>query len=223
MRAARAMILAAVAAALLPPLAAAAAPAYDWSGLYVGALGGYALGTSVHSDAVIDANVTDAFPLKGGMYGGEVGINWQVASDWVAGVSADYVGADVNGQTDAGSSGAFGCGVLHECQTSIRSIGTIRARVGYVSGATLYFATAGYAYGSVSAQIPNPLYAGTSQQNGWTVGVGVEHAFGGHWTGRLDLLHVDLGRFVYYEPGDAQAAASATLVRAGFSYKFGAP
>lgn len=201
--------------------AASAAPAYNWSGVYIGTTSGYASGTSVHSDAVIEANKTDPFAITGAIFGAEAGFNWQASSNWVFGVSADYVAGEIGGHSDADSSGDFGCGVVHACYTTIHSLGTVRARFGYAFDRSLIYATGGYAFGSVTAEIRNPLYSGKQIEGGWVAGAGLEHAFTPNWTGRLEVLHVDLGTFAYYPLIDAEATTNATLLRIGLSYKFG--
>ena len=52
-------------------------PVIDWSGFYVGAMGGYA-----------NENTSDPFGLKGGFGGATVGYNWQFDAI-VAGIEAD--------------------------------------------------------------------------------------------------------------------------------------
>ena len=73
-----------------PP--AAVVPAYNWSGFYIGAMGGYGWDTDTGS---------------GGFGGGTVGYNWQFpGSQFVFGVEVDAAGAsikDSSQQTSAGS------------------------------------------------------------------------------------------------------------------------
>src|SRR5215213_4708202 len=61
--------------------AAVMSPAYNWSGFYVGAMGGFGSGTNVGS---------------GGFGGGTVGYNWQLpGSQFVFGVEVDAAGASI--------------------------------------------------------------------------------------------------------------------------------
>ena len=62
-----------------PP--AVVSPAYNWSGFYVGAIGGYGWGTDSGN---------------GGFGGGTVGYNWQLpGSQFVFGVEVDAAGASI--------------------------------------------------------------------------------------------------------------------------------
>src|SRR5579862_8371316 len=64
------------------------APVYDWTGFYLGAVFGYATGTSQH---IIPASLgppfggvtaSDPFKVSGATFGGTIGYNYQV-SRWV--------------------------------------------------------------------------------------------------------------------------------------------
>src|SRR5258708_22863379 len=63
--------------------APAIAPIYNWTGFYIGAMGGY--GSEDTSD----------FALKGGFGGGTVGYNWQTGM-YLFGIQADSAGADIS-------------------------------------------------------------------------------------------------------------------------------
>ena len=61
---------------------------------------------------------------------------------------------------------------------------------------------------------------------GWTVGGGLEYAFLGNWTAKIEYLYVDLGKF------DCGVACGATpdnvtfkenVIRAGLNYRFSGP
>ena len=64
----------------------------------------------------------------------------------------------------------------------------------------------------------------SSSQLGWTVGAGLEYAFLGNWTAKLEYLYVDLGSF---DAGAAPVVNNVSfkenIVRAGLNYKFSGP
>src|SRR6516225_2062118 len=64
-----------------PPIVS---PATNWSGFYIGAIGGYA-----------SESGSDSSGIKGGFGGGTVGYNWQFGTI-VAGIEADGAFADVS-------------------------------------------------------------------------------------------------------------------------------
>ena len=71
-----------------PP--AVVAPAVNWSGFYVGAMGGYGWTQTVSIDS---QNFSDE--LNGGFGGGTIGYNWQMGSPWVFGIEVDAAGASI--------------------------------------------------------------------------------------------------------------------------------
>src|ERR1700722_16880920 len=84
----------AASAADLPPQPyrpVVASPAFDWTGFYTGAMGGYGWSNNAHIGGL---NVTNA-NLKGGFVGGTLGANWQMGM-LVLGVEADAAWSDIN-------------------------------------------------------------------------------------------------------------------------------
>ena len=71
----------------------------------------------------------------------------------------------------------------------------MRGRIGLVTGPTLSYLTAGYAYGNVNTTVVTGgvPFAFSGGRSGWTWGSGVEAALGGNWTGKIEYLYVDLG------------------------------
>ena len=117
-------------AADLPARAYTKAPAAaiainNWTGFYLGAMGGYAQENA------------DAFALSGGFAGGTAGYNWQTGNV-VLGLEADAAWADV--------SAGFGIPGLASVDYTIRSMGTVRGRVGYAFDSVLIYGTGGYAW-----------------------------------------------------------------------------
>jgi outer membrane immunogenic protein len=122
--------------------------------------------------------------------------------------------------------------------------GTVRGRLGVTPwDRTLLYATGGFAYGKVGNDaaigFPFPLggfdgfFSGSqsSTRTGWTVGGGLEHAWRGPWSVKLEYLYVDLGSDTvrlldpFFPLGvlDYSFEHRHHLVRAGLNYRFGAP
>jgi outer membrane immunogenic protein len=205
---------------------------YNWTGGYIGVQGGYGWGHSDQTDPglpppqrIIQNPVGDGhFSASGGLIGGTGGYNWQSAR-FVYGLEGDYSWADVQGQSNL-------CGpafALHSCGTKLRSLGTLRGRVGYAAGDTgnwLLYATGGLAVGDVYAWDNLLPASGSATRAGWTVGAGVETAFAPNWTVKLEYLYVDLGKATLFNiiPTVPETVSfTANIVRAGVNYKFGGP
>jgi outer membrane immunogenic protein len=186
-----------------------AAPAYDWSGFYVGANGGGGWGHSWW-----DANTTGIRP-SGGQAGGTAGYNWQTGKV-VFGIESDIDWSGING-----TSTSAGCPV--GCSTSDSWLSTVRGRVGYSFDRVMPYVTGGLAVGDIRAAAPG--FAGGDVTNpGWTVGAGVEFALPGNWTAKAEYLRVDLGHFdctgCSALPPD-NVSLQENVFRAGVNYHFG--
>jgi outer membrane immunogenic protein len=179
--------------------------------------------------------------IVGGIHGG---YNWQFAPQWVAGIEADISWSGIRANSSARLVPTGGCPV--NCDVFMRNdaefLGTVRARLGHAWDRWLVYATGGYAYGRmkydgdtvVGTVIITHYATGTvsTTKSGWTIGGGIEHALAGNWSNWTVK-----GEYLYYNFGDFSAVGSGPapfgqrytwddafhVVRAGLSYKFGAP
>ena len=186
---------------------------YNWTGFYVGVNGGYGWGTSDWDSPVVSVKP------KGWLAGGTLGFNYQMGS-FVWGLEGDYDWADLK---DSTACGAF------TCETKTSWLATARGRVGYAFDRWLPYFTGGAAFGKVKASNTNPAATGASDTlTGWTVGGGLEYAFLGNWSAKIEYLYVDLGNFncgVSCSAGviNNNVSFKENVVRAGFNYKFSGP
>jgi len=73
-------------------------PGYNWTGFYVGLNGGYSWGKANTILFPNTALVTAASQnVNGGLFGGQIGYNWQVDRKWVLGLEADGQWTDEKG------------------------------------------------------------------------------------------------------------------------------
>jgi outer membrane immunogenic protein len=189
------------------------APAFTWTGFYVGINGGYGWGTSRWTDPATGITTGD-FDVKGWLGGGTLGYNFQFGSI-VAGVEGDFDYAAILGRTTA-SCAAPGC------ETRNTWLATARARLGYAFGSLLPFVTGGAAFGGIRMTPPG----GPSEDKtvfGWTLGAGLEYAFLGNWSAKVEYLYADLGKTTC----SAGTCGTSTdvryrpnLVRAGVNMRF---
>jgi outer membrane immunogenic protein len=191
----------------------ALAPAYNWSGFYLGVNGGGGWG---HSNW--DTSAT-RIGTSGGLVGGTAGYNYQFNNNVVLGVEGDIDWAHINGTNTS-------AGCVAGCTTGDTWLSTVRGRLGYAFGGIMPYVTGGLAVGDIKASTPG--FPGASATNtGWTAGGGVEFALPGtsNWTAKAEYLHVDLGRFncgvnCNGTPTD-NVSAHNDIVRAGVNYRFG--
>lgn len=165
--------------ARMPVKAVPFVQAYNWTGFYAGVNLGYGWGRA--SD-----DLGLASSMNGVIGGAQIGYNWQLSNNFVFGLETDFQGS---GQRQTTTVGAF------SASDRVRYFGTVRARAGYAWDRTLLYITGGYAYTNVGVDLSGPLGTATSNttKSGGTVGAGIEYAFAGPWSAKLEYLYVDTG------------------------------
>lgn len=159
------------------PVVIAPAPApvaYDWTGAYAGL--GLTYGRTNHRTAT----APNFWPNGSGAgLGAFLGYNWQ-SGNMVYGVEGHIAGQRTRGTTTT---------AVGEVRTDLGTLASIRGRVGVANDRTLFFLTAGPAFGRVNH---NAVTAGLSETRsvyGAMVGIGIEQAMRGGWHLRGDLEH----------------------------------
>jgi outer membrane immunogenic protein len=232
-------------AAYVPP------PAANWTGPYLGGNvgSGVARDRSAFTFSGPAGSVTELFNLSpDGLNGGiQTGYNWQTGN-WVYGIEADIQGSsqrDNRACVQTCNTGPIPPVILAAYDASLPWFGTARGRVGYSAGSTLFYATGGFAYGSVKTKI-NAAFVGvpgtgdiSTTKGGWTIGGGIETPvtymtglLGKNWTWKTEYLYVDLGTSTGSFPmsvgGLPVTGTNTTQVRehifhTGLNYHFSGP
>jgi outer membrane immunogenic protein len=209
--------------------------AANWTGWYLG--GNIGSGTGRDRSTLAGPGAVETFNLApDGINGGvQAGYNWQ-AGNWVYGVEADI---QASSQRDNKTTVALG-GVAYD--QKLPWFGTVRGRLGYSVGQTLFYATGGYAYGSVKTKISAggaELASFSKTGDGYAVGGGIETPFkllglfGPNWTSKTEYLYVDLGSnsnsFAATVVGFGATTLTSTssvkehIFRTGLNYHFNTP
>ncbi|HEY7998318.1 MAG TPA: outer membrane protein [Pseudolabrys sp.] len=192
------------------------APAYNWTGFYVGGNVGYGWGNGDTSfgplptaAAFVNLAPQTLSPNPKGVLGGlQAGYNWQTGQ-WVWGVETDFQWSGMTGsvtQTPIIQNNGTpfpGAGFV-QAGEKMRWFGTLRARAGFTPmDRVLLYATGGLAYGNVHytsttdfRPVGTTQYIGdiTKTKAGWTIGAGAECAFAQMWTAKFEYLYYDLGK-----------------------------
>lgn len=209
-------------------------PAPRWTGFYAGVNAGAVFG---QANSSFSLNGGPAFGAVSnadtGVAGGfQAGYNWQ-SGPLLLGVETDFQFASGSGGKTADCSAAL-CGVTLQASysNSMPWAGTIRGRVGYITGPLLLYATGGYAYGRLETDASASLPFGAAVANwgetlqGWTAGGGVEFVMANtNWSMKMEYLHLAFSHSnTWLLPLGAaitdDASADTNLVRAGLNYKF---
>lgn len=201
----------------------------DWTGPYVGGFIGYAHPSDdgdetllfdrdldgAYDDTVTTGTGADAFGPgfcdgaaetnaaaggcsddKGAAIGGvRAGYDWQLDSAWVVGVVGEIAFTDV----DDSVTGFSVTPAAYVFNRNLEHVAALRARLGYASGAGLYYVTGGFARGKINNDFTTTngmnSFTETSDDDkadGYQLGAGVEYALGGGWTVTGEYLFTSL-------------------------------
>ncbi len=188
----------------------APAPAFNWAGPYVGVVGSYGFGSTLHTD---DLGITSGDFNMGGPLGGvEAGYNFQ-SNKLVWGLEGDL---SISG--DKGHSTVPVCVI--GCDTNINWLSTVRGRVGFTANNLLFYGTGGLAIGGLSVDASK--YTGSATNIGYAVGGGAEVGLSPNLTAKLQYLYVNLGSVTYNNSGVPITARADNnhIVSVGLNYKF---
>jgi len=180
---------------------AAAIAINNWTGFYLGAMGGYA---QENSDGIGS--------LSGGFAGGTAGYNWQMGNI-VLGIEADAAWADVGA-------------TVGPLEARIRDMGTVRGRVGYAFDSVLIYGTGGYAWADnrITATALGVSISDSHFHSGWTAGAGVEVMFAPKWSVKAEYLYRSFQGETYFAgiapPGIATGTLNLNSVQVGVNYHF---
>ena len=168
--------------------------------------------TEAQSGPIAGFDQTYAYDTEGWIGGGHAGYNWQM-QNLVFGIETDLESSSVGG------SGIGSLGLGHD--TEIGWQGSLRGRLGIAYDRTLFYATAGWAYGDVT--VDKGFVSYSDVRNGWTVGAGVEHAISDRMTMRLEYRYTDFGSTNFSDTAVNSIDKSEIdqhALRAGLSFKF---
>ena len=181
-----------------PPLS----PAINWTGFYIGAMGGYAFDSS----------------NGGGFGGGTVGYNWQ-ASQFVFGIEVDAAGASIKDS----QTGFIGI-VPFTVEDKMNALGSVTGRVGVAMDAVLFYAKGGYAWANnkLSVTAPGLVASDTKVHSGYTIGGGIEYMFAPNWSAKAEYMFTHLDSQTYTLGGIPFDSGTAEFnsVKVGINYHF---
>ena len=186
------------------------AEAHDWRGSYFGIQGGGVFGSNAAVSApivnpVAFINGIDIDGVHGGIFGG---YNFQ-SGNIVFGIDNDFSFTSSDAQIGPGASG------------DLRTLSSVRGRLGYAFDRVLPYVTGGLAYGNVRVRSAG-IGSDSQFQLGWTAGAGVETAITDYVSARVQYTYSDLGSdgFLPNAGGGANIDLGGIhTIRAGISIK----
>src|SRR4051812_7841396 len=185
---------------------AAIAPGYSWSGLYVGAMGGFGWLRNQGSD------------FNGGFAGGTLGANWQI-SNIVVGVEAEGAWADIGRTTTTGLVGA---------SARVQAFGSVTGRLGLAVDNFLIYGKGGFAAANnkIGVTVLGVAASDARTHIGYTAGGGVEYGFTPNWSAKAEYLFAHYNSENYFADilppaGVASGSFDVHALKAGINYRFG--
>ncbi|HZO47847.1 MAG TPA: outer membrane beta-barrel protein [Xanthobacteraceae bacterium] len=200
---------------------AVVAPAWSWTGFYVGINGGGVWHRARAEATELGGTHNSTVKATGATFGGQAGFNWQVER-FVLGIEADWNWVDASG-----TAGFPGFAPNFTFSSKLSSLATVRGRLGVTLSPTMIYATGGFAAGKVSNSVPvfNLGYPTDDKiKTGWTAGGGIEHMLTRNWTVKAEALYVDLGKSSV--PGNggpgyvSRFTNTAVVARGGVNFKW---
>jgi outer membrane immunogenic protein len=218
-----------------PPVAA---PAWSWTGCYVGLNAGW----SQEKTSGYNATPTTTLGVVGTVYPGttergaiggfQAGCNYQVQQQWVVGLEGDW---DAMGHS--GSAVVINPAINPAAAATTEELwdATVRGRLGFIPAPkTLLYVTGGAAWMKISSTQIITTAPSASNNNqadtrlGWTIGGGLEYAVTNNVLLRAEYLYVKIpsyntftnGPFFGGPPVPLSVSLTQNIGRVGISYKF---
>jgi outer membrane immunogenic protein len=197
-----------------PPAYTAPALIYNWTGFYIG---GHVGGAFAGDNSLVGSNAR----FMGGVQGG---FDYQFAPNWVGGIEAQYSWLNQN------TTGiAFPAGTVITSRND--QLGSVTGRFGYTWGPGLLYAKGGYAWrdnpniGVTAAGVPVGFTTTGNQQNGWTVGAGLEYMFAPNWSAKAEYQYYRFDSTTFTSGTPEIVGRSFRddehTVKVGVNYRFG--
>jgi outer membrane immunogenic protein len=190
---------------------------YNWTGFYIGGHVGY--GWADFTDPLI-GGVTAGVKPAGMIYGGQVGFNYQLGS-WVFGIEGEYSGTDIKE-----SQGIVG---LASSDIKLKHIYNVAGRIGYAFDRTMLYGKFGGAWTEeeYNFTLLGGAATGNVSRTGWLAGIGLEYAFWGNWSAKIEYNYMDMGnKNVVLATTGGLVATPANIdltvqtIKAGINYRF---
>jgi outer membrane immunogenic protein len=223
-----------------PPPPPVVAPAYNWTGCYIGGSAGGTWG-----NAAIDSAFDPGFPANhlhtdpnGFIGGGQIGCDYQNPSNWLIGLQGEF------NLTSAHSNQTVYPPFPYRSETFDERMdwfASATARLGYVSGPWLFYGKGGAAWVRDNLNDSSELesssfnFNGNTARSGWTVGAGFEYAIAPNWSTSFEYGYYNFGTksvtlsgLTFSAMGFAPGSESIPLnqnfsvIKAGLNYRFSA-
>jgi outer membrane immunogenic protein len=219
------------------------APPYNWSGFYVGGNVGAAWNSGGSISDTFGSTFTGSGQTTKFTGGGQVGVNYEFWGGVVIGAEATFNWlTNTTNTVSVSNSTILAAPGTNTASATLNSrwLTTATGKLGYAWNTVLLYGKAGGAWvGSDNPNltvngIPTTLTSSTTNNAGWTAGVGIEWAFAGPWSARVEYDFVGLQNRSITVAGTTGPGGAAfngdtinfnnrniSLLTVGVNYKFG--
>jgi outer membrane immunogenic protein len=221
-----------------PPAPMMAAPAFSWTGFYLGLNAGGAWGSTNINDnyalgPIFGIPASQTINADSFIGGAQAGYNYQFGGNFVIGGEVEFDGMDLNASKTIPLLGGFGADLR---KSDADWLATGGLRLGYAVDRLLFFVKGGGAVTDYRYQ-DETAFGGTLFNNatgdvdrwGWMIGGGVEWAFATNWTVKAEYDYIGFDRqgITLSSVGGVLPAAiplsisdNISLAKLGVNYKF---
>ena len=194
----------------------------DWSGFYAGLHIGGGRGIMELPPVAPGIIAIDNFAMSGWLAGAQLGANVQYGN-LVLGVEGDASWANAFGDAPL-QAGVLLIGT----DARLNAVGTLRGRIGFAADNVMFYATAGLAAASVTANayeefagVRTILGTPTVGHIGWAIGAGAEAMVSDNISIKAEYLYHQFGNATYdYGAGGQQQSFNFQTVKVGANYHF---
>jgi outer membrane immunogenic protein len=226
-----------------PPVVAPV-PVFSWTGCFVGAHGGWGWGryeskgvvTFCRSVGLTTQSASQTADTSGAIFGGQIGCDYQFATNWVAGIQGDFAGTRMTSDmvTIPGSDTTF-----HARADWLSSVTGRLGVTGWGVPRTLLYIRGGVAWVrnhydvadcDVCAIAGGPENLTVNEtRTGWTIGGGIEYAIAPNWSIFAEFNHYDFGtKKLFHAANSSNTTRSVDIdtkqrietVKVGVNYRF---
>jgi outer membrane immunogenic protein len=210
-------------------------PVFSWTGFYVGGNLGAAWNSGGSVSDTFGSTFTGSGQTTKFTGGGQVGVNYEFWGGVVVGAEAMFDWIPNTTNTFNVTGGGAAAGNTASATLNSRWLTTATGKLGYAWNTVLLYGKAGGAW--VGADNPNltvnglgqTLSSSTTNNFGWTAGVGIEWAFAGNWSARAEYDFIGLQNQSVTVAGGGPFAGDTinfnnrniSLLTAGINYRFG--
>jgi outer membrane immunogenic protein len=185
------------------------APRFSWTSCYVGAhLGGGRAAKDMTDpvqlvqDSFLGAGSTTGITTAsttptGVVIGGQIGCDYEFASNLVIGIEGSASGSTMRGSTNVGL--PLGNPDVGLVQANTDFLASVTGRVGYAFDTVLLYAKGGFAVAGDKYNVSGTFtglpynFQGLDNRYGWTAGGGVDWAFSRHWSMNVEYDYYRFG------------------------------